>query len=237
MSNPLEIVEGIHLVMGGYASVYLIMDGEELILIDTGMPWNAKKILRYVNGMGRNPSDISRILLTHHHIDHVGCAGELRERTGGEIAIHKDDAGFVEGVETPPAPKGAAGLIFRVLYPVLRARPFRPDLMLEEGEEVGGIRVIHTPGHTPGSISLYEPVRKVLFVGDALRFIGGRLMGPPRSFTQDMGQALRSIEKISNLEFDVMLSGHGDPLRPKASEKIREFYTSHERKGLMRPKT
>lgn len=165
--------------------------------------------------------------MTHHHIDHVGCAGELREKTGGKIAIHKDDAGFVEGRETPPAPKGAAGLIFRILSPALKARPFKPDLMLEEGGEIGGLRVIHTPGHTPGSISLYEPARKVLFVGDALkRFIGGRVMGPPESFTQDMKGALRSIEKISNLEFDVMLSGHGEPLRPKASEKIREFYTS-----------
>lgn len=230
----MEIVDGVHLVEGGYANVYLIIDGEELTLVDTGMPWNAKRILRYLQRIGRKPSDISRILLTHHHIDHVGCAGELREKTGGKIAIHKDDAGFVEGRETPPAPKGAAGLIFRILSPALRARAFKPDLMLEEGGEVGGLRVIHTPGHTPGSISLYEPVRKILFVGDALRFIGGRVMGPPESFTQDGEGALRSIGKISNLEFDIMLSGHGDPLRPKASEKIREFYTSLREKRLTR---
>ncbi|MBS7638138.1 MBL fold metallo-hydrolase [Candidatus Bathyarchaeota archaeon] len=230
----MEIVDGVHLVEGGYANVYLIIDEEGLTLVDTGMPWNAKRILRYLQRIGRKPSDISWILLTHHHIDHVGCAGELREKTGGKIAIHKDDAGFVEGRETPPAPKGAASLIFRILSPVLRARPFRPDLMLEEGGEVGGLRVIHTPGHTPGSISLYEPARKVILVGDALRFIGGRVMGPPESFTQDVEGALRSIEKISNLEFDVMLSGHGDPLRPKASEKIREFHTSLREKRLTR---
>ncbi|MEM2892553.1 MAG: MBL fold metallo-hydrolase [Candidatus Bathyarchaeia archaeon] len=226
MSTPMEIVEGVHLIEGGYANVYLIINGDELTLVDTGMPWNTENILRYVNRIGRTPSDICKILLTHHHIDHVGCAGKLRERTGGEIAIHKDDASFVEGRETPPAPKGTAGLIFRVLSPLLRFKPIRPDLILEEGEEVEGLRVIHTPGHTPGSISLYEPVRKVLFVGDALRFIGGRLKGPPQSFTQDMGLALRSIEKISNLEFDIMLSGHGDPLRPEANEKIRKFYSS-----------
>jgi glyoxylase-like metal-dependent hydrolase (beta-lactamase superfamily II) len=222
----MEIVEGIHLVDGVNANVYLIIDGERLTLIDTGMPRSAGKVLRYIEGMGRKPSDVHRILLTHHHIDHVGGAEELRGRTGGEVAIHKDDAGFVEGIKTPSEPRGATGLIFRAVSRLLGLRPFRPDLYLEDGEEVDGFKIIHTPGHTPGSISLYLPSRGVLFAGDALRFMRGRLRGPPERFTEDMDQALRSIEKISNLEFDLMLSGHGEPLKPKASEKIREFYRS-----------
>jgi glyoxylase-like metal-dependent hydrolase (beta-lactamase superfamily II) len=86
--------------------------------------------------------------------------------------------------------------------------------------------VVHTPGHTLGSISLYDPVRRVLFVGDAVRFVEGKIEGPPERFTADMQQAIKSIQKISQLDFDVMLSGHGEPLKPNASERVKEFYAS-----------
>ena len=75
-------------------------------------------------------------------------------------------------------------------------------------------------------MSLYEPERKVLFVGDAVRFTDGKLVGPPKQFTADMNEAAESIGKISRLDFDVMLSGHGEPLRPDASGKVKEFYSS-----------
>lgn len=86
--------------------------------------------------------------------------------------------------------------------------------------------VVHTPGHTPGSISLYDPVRRLLFAGDAVRFVNGKINGPPERFTLDMQQAIQSIQKISQLDFDVMLSGHGEPLKPDASERVKEFYAS-----------
>jgi len=96
-------------------------------------------------------------------------------------------------------------------------------MTLEENDKVGKLVVIHTPGHTPGSISLYDPNRKVLFVGDAIRYIEGKIEAPPKQFTLDEHQARQSIEKISLLEFDLMLSGHGGPLKPNASAKVKEF--------------
>lgn len=222
----MEIVDCIHQVDGVNANVYLLIVGEELTIVDTGLPKNAEKILGYVRKIDRQPSDIRKILLTHCHIDHVGSAYELKRISGAQVGVHQDDADFVSGKKNMPAPKGAVGIALRAVSPFFKFRPVKPDITLHDNEKVGGLTVIHTPGHTPGSISLYEPVRRVLFVGDAVRFVEGNINGPPERFTLDTRQAIKSIEKISQLDFNVMLSGHGDPLRPNASERVREFCTS-----------
>ena len=97
----MEIVEGIHQVDGVNANVYLVIEGEELMVIDTGMPNNAEKILRYVNKMNWQSSKISTILLTHCHIDHVGSAYQLRKLTDAKVAVHQEDADYVAGEENP----------------------------------------------------------------------------------------------------------------------------------------
>lgn len=165
-------------------------------------------------------------MLTHCHIDHVGSAQELKQLTNAKVAIHREDADFVSGKKAIPSPKGAIGVLFKASSPFFKFRPVEPDITLQENDKVGRLTVIHTPGHTLGSISLYDPERKVLFAGDTLRFVKGKISGPPERFTLDMHQAIQSIEKISQLDFDVMLSGHGEPLKPNASERVKEFYAS-----------
>jgi glyoxylase-like metal-dependent hydrolase (beta-lactamase superfamily II) len=222
----MEIVEGIHQVDRVNANVYLLIDGEELTVVDTGLPKNAEKILGYVRRINRQSSNISKILLTHCHIDHVGSAYELKRITGAKVGVHQEDADFVSGKKSMPAPKGAMGIAFKVASPFFKFRPVEPDITLQENDKVGRLTVIHTPGHTPGSISLYDPFRKVLFAGDAVRFVKGKISGPPERRTPDMPQAIKSIEKISRLDFDVMLSGHGEPLKANASHRVKEFCAS-----------
>jgi glyoxylase-like metal-dependent hydrolase (beta-lactamase superfamily II) len=219
----MEILEGIHQVDGVNANVYVVVEGKELTVIDTGMPRNCGKILKYIEKMERKPSDVSRIVLTHFHIDHAGSAHELRKRTNARLAVHKKDVDFVSGRKTLPKPKN---MLFRAVSSFIRFTPVIPDRMLNENDKVGRLIVFHTPGHTAGSISLYEPEKRVLFVGDAVRFTGGKLVGPPERFTADINEAVESIGKISRLDFDVMLSGHGEPFRPDASGKFKEFYAS-----------
>jgi hydroxyacylglutathione hydrolase len=219
----MEILKGIHRVDGVNANVYVVVEEKELTVIDTGMPGNATKILKYVEKMGRRPTDISRIVLTHFHLDHAGSAHELRKQTKSRLAVHDKDVDLVAGRKKQPKPKN---ILFRVVSPFIKFTPAIPDIVLNENDKVGGLVVIHTPGHTAGSISLYEPKSKVLFVGDALRFADKKLAGPPEQFTADMERAVASIGKISGLDFDVMLSGHGEPFRPGASEKVKEFYAS-----------
>jgi len=213
-------------VDGVNGNVYLVIAGEELTLVDTGMPKNTEKILGYIRELGWQPSDVSRILLTHFHIDHAGSAYEIRKLTNAKIAIHQEDADFVSGKKPAPIPKDFPRNLPRASSSFSEFTPVQPDITLKQNDKVGALTVIHTPGHTPGSISLYDPDRRLLFVGDAIRYTEGRITGPPEQFTLDMQQATRSIEIISQLNFDVMLSGHGEPLKPNASVRVREFYST-----------
>lgn len=222
----MEIVDGIHKVEGVTANTYVITDGEDLTIVDTGMPRSARKILNYVHRINHQTSNISNILLTHCHIDHVGSAYELRRITNAKLGIHLEDADYLSGKKPVPGPKGALGILFKAMSPFFRFKTVEPDMTLRENDKVGRFTVIHTPGHTPGSICLYDPEKKVLFAGDTIKFDGKRLSGPPERFTPDMQLAILSIGKISKLDFNLMLSGHGEPLKSDASERVKELYAS-----------
>jgi len=219
----MEIVYGIHQVDGINGNCYVVArDG--LVLIDTGLPGNCRKILAYVRDkLRQDPANIRTIILTHSHPDHTGNASELKGITGAKIAIHEADAEYVSGKRSHPLPKGARGLLIRFMGVFLRSPTFQPDILLKDGETIAGFTCIHTPGHTPGSICLLDPGSGTLFSGDLLRYNGERIEGPPPQFTPDMGEAMRSVKKISSQEFENLLSGHGVPLKGGASGKVKEF--------------
>ena len=218
----MEIVPGIHQVDGVNGNCFIIVR-DELTIIDTGMPKNSTKIVKYIQDiLKRKPTDIETIVLTHFHIDHVGDAGDLKKLSGAKVAIHEADADYVAGKKTPPVPGGGMGIIVKVLMPLFfRSKPVEPDIQINDGDTIAGLTAIHTPGHTPGSICLFDPASKILFVGDLLRFTGNKIdIGP---LPLDSGEVQQSIDKNAALDFDIMLSGHGVPLRPDASVKVREF--------------
>ena len=219
----MKIVDGIHQVDGVNCNVYLVEDADKLILIDTGLPRSDKKIVKYIESLVRKPTDVSTIVLTHFHIDHVGSAKKMKELTNAQVAVHEADADFVAGKKSPPKP---TNLMFAALSSVFKAAPVEPELLLKDGDKVGRLIVIHTPGHSEGSISLLDVERKVMFVGDALRFVDGKIVTSPAQFTLDVDKAKESIGKISSFEFDVMLGGHGEPLRGNGSQKMKDFYAT-----------
>jgi len=221
----MEIVPGIHQVEGVNGNCFIIVR-DDLTLIDTGMPKNSAKIVKYIQDvLKRKPSEIKTIVLTHFHVDHVGDAFDLKKLSGAKVAIHKKDADYVSGRKTPPVPRGVMGLIFKVLMPLFfRSKPVEPDIKLNDGDTIAGLTCIHTPGHTPGSICLFDPASKILFAGDLLRFDGISIKTGPLAL--DTREVQQSINKIAALDFDIMLPGHGIPLRPDASVKVREFAKS-----------
>jgi len=211
------------MIDGINANSYLLL-GDQITLIDTGMPGNHEKIFNYLQNMLKSkPEDIKIIVITHHHVDHTGSLYELKKATNANVAAYKDEVGYISGK------KPASGPVFmrignRIMTFFTSYRNVEPDMILKEDDVVEGYRVIHTPGHTPGSISLYNPDNRVIIVGDTLRFNGEKVMGPPSMLVEDSEALKRSVEKISKLDCEVMLSGHGKPITKNASELIKEYY-------------
>lgn len=223
-----EIQSGIHQIEGNSNS-YLVQDSEgSLILVDSGVSKNGKKILDYLEkNLSKKPSDLKKIVLTHAHVDHVRGALEIRRATGATVLIHDFDADYLSDKRKLPRPKGAVGFLFMILSPFIRSPAFDPDIRLKDGDKINSLLVVlHTPGHTPGSISLYDEARKIVFVGDAI--ISGKksLEGPPKQFTTDYGLAIESVERISHLDFNVLLSGHGRAQISSGPEKVKDLVLS-----------
>ena len=227
----MEILPNIHQIDGVNCNCYLVKGSDGFTLIDSGMPWSAKKILAYAGSIQCQPSDIKTIIITHSHIDHIGGLDAVRKATGAKVAAHEADADFISGKKSMPVPTGRKlslrFRIFRLLSPLMQAKPVVPDILLKDGDEIAGMEVLLTPGHTPGSICLYDKKRKVLFVGDLLRFMNGKVVGPP--ITLDEKQVRASEERIAKLDFGIMLSGHGAPLLAQASEKVKAFVEAQKR--------
>lgn len=220
----MEIGPGIHQVDGVNGNSYII-DREDPVVIDTGMPGSGRKILGYMNDtMHRQPEEIGIIVLTHFHMDHTGGVAVLKTAaTNARVAVHEADAGYVSGRTAPPRYPGTKGMLLGIAERVMGPKPVEPDLLLREGDRVGGLLCIHLPGHTPGSIGLLDERSKVLFSGDALRFDGRSISRSPTLFTMDQVREQESILRIAELDFETLLAGHGVPLLPEASSKVREF--------------
>jgi glyoxylase-like metal-dependent hydrolase (beta-lactamase superfamily II) len=208
-----EILPGVHKIDGVNPYSYVIVEKDgSLTLVDTGMSKDGKKVLDYIHArMTRKPSDVKTIVLTHCHTAYVRGAYELRRATGATLAIHEEDADYLSGRRKMSAPKGAVGVLFKISEPLLTLTPTEPDQRLKENDLVGGsLTVLHTPGHTPGGISLFDRQRKRIFVADLIRNRRGKLQGPPEEFAFEVGQARKSLQKIASVDFNTILSGEGE---------------------------
>ena len=228
--NLQEMLPGLYQVRTKGSRAYLVVE-DEITLIDTGSPGSGARILAAIKELGRSPEEISHVLITHFHIDHVGGLPELQKYVSARTGVHLAEAPHVESAEPLPNPF-MHPLLARICEPyLLRNDPgaARVDLELNDGDELpalGGMRIVHAPGHTAGSISIHFPNRGVLLVGDAMQYKFGRLMLPSRMFTQDMAQASESVQKLAQLDFETLCFSHFRPILTGADEKVREFAKS-----------
>ncbi len=217
----MKVADDIHRVDGVRgANVYLVVTpADGLLMVDTGLPGNAQRIVDFVRGIGHEPSDVRIIVITHADPDHMGSVADLKDLTGADVAIHAEDAPALADERPSKQVKGALGVAFRAIgaMGLMRMSPLQADRLLLEGDRVDGFRVVETPGHTAGSISLVRG-DGVVFSGDALLSDGQGKARPPRKvLTDDMDQALASVGKIYGLEPSLLLPGHGEPVvRPRA---------------------
>ncbi|MEM0118045.1 MAG: MBL fold metallo-hydrolase [Conexivisphaerales archaeon] len=218
LSDQIHIIDGVR-----GANSYLYIEPGAAALIDTGMPGNAERILDYIRVTGLKPEDLRYIVLTHADVDHSGSAKELREITGAKVAIHSADAVRIEGKTKLKEVKGPFSFIFNIANALISFQNFEPDILIKDSDSLLGLKVVHTPGHTEGSVCLYRE-KEAIFVGDALRTTKkGSPKLPPSFLSINMQQAKESVRRISALEYRLLLPGHGRPITIAASEKVRKL--------------
>jgi glyoxylase-like metal-dependent hydrolase (beta-lactamase superfamily II) len=225
----MKVTDNIELIPGVLANSYLIIEPNGLTLIDTGLPRSGKKILDYLNALGFSPEDLKVIVVTHADIDHIGGLNYLTSR--GEAQVY---ASVIEGraIETGIQSRelklrGLLRYLFGIVNFFIKAKPVKVNHHLTEGDILpilGGLRVIETPGHTPGHISLFLQSQGVLFTGDSIiSTSSGDLKVSSGMNTWDESQARISAEKQARLDPVIICPGHG-PTVKNASEKFSEIF-------------
>ncbi len=209
-----------------FSNAYLVQD-QRTILVDTGMPGEEGKILNAAKKAGIEPGDISLILHTHGHVDHAGSSAALNKILKIPTAIHKADAEMTrKGQMNPLHP---LRLEARLILPVVSKPfpPFQPDILMDKETSLDdfGVNgyVIHTPGHTAGSLSVILPTGEAM-VGDVMMggYMGGNILAARPNyhyFADDLDAIHASIQKILALETKTLYVGHGGPLDSQAARQ------------------
>jgi glyoxylase-like metal-dependent hydrolase (beta-lactamase superfamily II) len=193
------------------SSIYLI---NRSVLIDAGMSSDLviKQLKKYIQ-----LTDLKLIILTHCHYDHIAAAAAISEKSGARVGVHKAD---LDGVNDEYL---SVSVLFGESVPAVK-----PTIIYEEGDkiDIGNgeyLEVIHTPGHSRGSICLYEPVSKSLFSGDTV-FPGGSF-GRMDFEGSEPDKMLGSVEKLTKLDVKTLYPGHGAPTDRNGNSQIMASYT------------
>lgn len=193
----------------------LLWDEHDVILVDTGISGQLDLIREALSKAGFPFDKLTKIIITHHDMDHIGSLPELVKASEGRIEViaHELARPYIAG-EVPT-------LKSKRLVP-----PTKVDVMPQDGDVLpycGGIQVIFTPGHTPDHISLYHQPSKTLISGDALISKNGVLMSPEAKFTLDMPTALKSVAKLIDLDIETVITYHGGVCTDNIKERLTKI--------------
>jgi glyoxylase-like metal-dependent hydrolase (beta-lactamase superfamily II) len=225
-----EIGPGVHRLCSVDTNWYVLEEAGRLTLLDAGLPGDWQEFVAALSRLGRSPSDIDAVLITHHHRDHAGNAERLRG-SGTRVFSHPADAPFLRGEERLSDRRVVryiwrpwyAGYVARYLARgITRTPPIAKLNELGDGEVVdvpGSPSVIHAPGHTPGSCALFLEDASLLFTGDALVTLdvargprgrqGPQVVRGPH--TADADLATESLDVLAGTGARTVLPGHGEP--------------------------
>jgi len=186
-----------------------------ILLGDLSYPGELDQLSTRLEEAGHGLDEVTGVMLTHHDIDHAGATAEVVEATGATVFAHEKCAPYVDGrtQSMKPANKEADG----------GGYPSEPvDVELVHGVSfdtvAGPMRVVYTPGHAPGHISLYFPKFELLIAGDLLGFRDGEFAGPHDEYSPDMDQAWASVRKLAELDISVVLCHHGGLIATDSNE-------------------
>ncbi|MBO0868968.1 MAG: MBL fold metallo-hydrolase [Micromonosporaceae bacterium] len=227
--KAIELLPDLYLLDFPVGHAYLLRGSDGLTLIDSGVPGSAPRIAAAIEDLGYHRRDLRRLLLTHHHEDHIGSAAAVAAWGDVTVYAHRADAPVIRGEaaglppklldwERPLLAQVRAGLA------AVPAPPVGVDQELTDGAviDLGGVAAvaIAVAGHTPGSVAFYLPDLRVLFTGDTIaRSRDGRvILGV---FNVDPAQAVASFKRQAGLDLEVACFGHGEPLTANAGAMLR----------------
>jgi glyoxylase-like metal-dependent hydrolase (beta-lactamase superfamily II) len=221
---------------GGHVHAFLLEDGTDLTLIDTLFDTDARQVLDRIGSIGRAVEDLKHIVLTHGHRSHLGGLAVLKRLSGATVHSHEWEADIIAGERTaqpvtiiPMRPLHTYWRVYHLQFGAALGRGKHPpcpvDSTLKDGDTVGPVRVIHTPGHTPGHLAFWWPERRVLFAGDAIATYPVFEAGWP-AFNLNPTRQRTSVRRMADLGAEVLAVGHGEPITAGAAQRVRSLVGS-----------
>ena len=227
----MEVVPGIHSLWqkkGAYVHAYLIDAPEGLLLIDTLFNTDAAQILALIKQLGRNPQDLRHIIMTHAHRSHLGGLALLKELSGAPVYAHEWESDLISGDRAAQQVSWRPQPAYRTYIYQLgnnlnltRHPPVNVDCFIHEGDRVGPLHVMHTPGHSPGHLAFYWPERRAMFTGDAIVTWPRFELGWP-GFLLNRRAHQQSLRRMAEVDAEVLCTGHGEPITSGAAARVRQ---------------
>ncbi len=232
----MELTTGLRRIGNDIVAAHLIVDDTGITLIDTGLAGHWSDLEHELEAIGRTPSDIRGVVLTHGDSDHIGFAERLRREYGVPVYVHAADAARARGEESTKPAWGSMklGSVLRFIAYTTRKGGLRTHYLSEVHEVTdgqvldlpGAPEIIGLPGHSPGSIAIYVPSVSAVFVGDGLTtrsVLTGKKGPQPAPFTDDQAAAAASLTHIEDLRADWVIPGHGAPWHGGVTELLSEY--------------
>jgi glyoxylase-like metal-dependent hydrolase (beta-lactamase superfamily II) len=234
-STSEQIADGVYRLGTEWVGWYLVVGDDAVTVVDCGFPGYHDQLQAALQELGRPLDSVGAVVLTHYHSDHVGSAEQIRVETGATVYAPAGDA---EGLRTGkvPLPGGMTANLWRprmIRYMAHATRnggasrkPVTEFQTYEDGEVLaaaGGLRAVHTPGHTGGHCSLLAESAGVLFAGDAMAtvsFLTGATGPQSLAFNEDAGRARESLARLEPLDARVVAPGHGRPFAGTPAEAV-----------------
>jgi len=207
---------------GGTLNLVLAWDDTSLVLVDAGLPKQGEIIATAIKKEGFDPRKLTHIILTHQDIDHTGAVAELQKMSPGlKVVAHIDEAPHIDGRALPIKlaarleeydslpPEGKEGInAWRDFY---ESHPIEVHHKVTDGEVLpicGGIKIVHTPGHTPGHICVLFEESNIMVLGDSANVQDGEIVGFNPVYINDMDEAERSLAKIKSHNLNGVVAYH-----------------------------
>lgn len=211
-------------IPGWFVSSHLLISENELILVDTGLFGDLKRIQQAIAALGRRPSDLKAILLTHGHLDHTANAAYLQQWSGAKVYAPAGDELHVQGRYPYIGVARVCGWLERIGRGLMSYRVPEVDRWLRAGDELpfwGGLQVIALPGHTAGHVGFLSKTKRVAFVGDAFA-MSWRVALPPPIFNTDTRQVRQSFLEVAKADVDLFVPAHYFRLDETVVAQVRD---------------